>query len=48
MPPYMASAPRFIAGLLVFLLAVIFYFTTGLDPKMAALLGLSGIGLMFA
>jgi hypothetical protein len=48
MPPYTASPPRLVVGLLVFLLAVIFYFVGGLDPKVAALIGLAGVGLMFA
>jgi hypothetical protein len=48
MPPYAASAPRLILGILVFILAVVFFATGQMEPKLAAMFGLTGIGLMFA
>jgi hypothetical protein len=48
MPPYAAPVPRLVIGILVLLLAVIFFFVGDMDPKLAALLGLAGVGLMSA
>ncbi len=43
-----ASIPRLVIGILVLVLAVVFFGTGQLDAKVAVLLGLCGVGLLFA
>lgn len=48
MPPYVASAPRAIVGILVFIVAVVLLVTHTMDVTEAGLFAAVGIGLMFA
>lgn len=48
MPPYVASAPRAIIGILVFIIAIVLFATHAMDTTTAGLFAACGVGLMFA
>jgi hypothetical protein len=43
-----ASIPRLVIGILVLVLAIVFFALGQMDSKVAVLLGLCGVGLLFA
>jgi hypothetical protein len=43
-----ASVPRLVIGILVLVLAIVFFALGQMDSKAAVLLGLCGVGLLFA